>query len=246
MILFVFAYHNDREFDRFQFILDHWQDLVDMRFPFQFLFVKTIERDLQTRFKHRFFKYQDQLDLKKFQRIAQEWASVSMFIESNIDCKCWFWWEPDVLPVKKDCFDYLIQKWTPSCRIMGYRVRDNKWGMKHRMNGVAFYAKDYWSYIKPHFNLLGTFDARKAFHEDEKDVFVELNDWYALVPHEEKLLLTPNLRLVHGVRDDSLIRQVLTGTQTYPMVSDLHRRIRNSLKVLWLECRGYKKFRPEA
>lgn len=239
-ILFVFAYHNDREFDRFQFILDRWEHLVDMHHPFHFLFVNSIDRNLQTKFKHRFLQYEDPPDLKKFQRVAQEWAIVARFIENTIDCKCWLWWESDVLPVKKDCFNYLLQLWTPSCRIMGYRVRDNKWGMKHRINGVAFYARDYWSYIKPHFNLVGTFDTRKAFHKDESNLFVEINDWYVSLHHEEKIFLTPSIRLVHGVRDESLINQVLTGKGPYQRVSNLYRKIRNAFTVLKNECRGYK------
>lgn len=245
MVLFVFAYHNDCEFDRFQYILDHWEQLVNMQRPFQFLFVKSIDRDLQTRFKHLFLEHKDPLDLKKFQCIGQEWAMVAEFIENTIDCTYWFWWEFDVLPVKKDCFDFFIQKWTPSCRIMGYRVRDNKWGMKHRINGVALYARDYWSYIKPYFNLVGTSDTRKAFHKEEK-VYVEINKWYSLVHHEEKLFLTPILRLVHGIRDDSLLTQVLTGAGPHPMVSHLYRRLRNTVTVVRHEWRGYQDFPPEA
>jgi hypothetical protein len=247
MILFVFAYYNNHEFDRFQFILDNWEHLVDMKSPFKFLFVKSIDRYLRTEFEHQYLEYKDPSCLKGSQRVAQKWAAVSQLIESAIDCKYWFWWESDALPVKRDCFEFFTQKWTPSCRIMGYRVRDNKWGMKHRINGVALYARDYWSYIKPHFNLAGSFDTRKAFHNKENDLFVEINDWYSLLHHEGKLLLTPNLRLVHGIHDDSLINQVLTGNGPYPIVSNQHRRIHNSLKVLWYEClgSGHLMYRPE-
>lgn len=133
MILFVFAYHKDSEFERYQFILDNWEKFLDMKTPFQFLFVKSIDRDLQTHFKHQFIERKDPPDLKKFQCIGQEWAMVAEYIESHIDCKCWFWWEHDVLPVKKDCFDFFMRKWTPSCLIMGYRVRDNKWGMRKKL-----------------------------------------------------------------------------------------------------------------
>ncbi|HPX56457.1 MAG TPA: hypothetical protein PK425_07960 [Syntrophales bacterium] len=245
MILFVFAYHHDREVDRFQFILDHWAQLLNLEHPFQFLFVKSTDRDLRTPFKHLLLEHKDPLNLKRSQCVSQEWAMVAQLIENTVECDYWFWWEYDVLPVKKDCFDFFIRKWTPSCRIMGYRVRDNKWGMKHRINGVALYARDYWSYIKSYFNLLGTFDTRKAFHNDENDLFVETNDWYSLVHHEERLFLTPSLRLVHGIRDDSLIKQILTGTGPYPMVSELNRKIRNKLTVLKHEYRGYKRYPPE-
>ena len=246
MILFVFAYHNDQECDRFQFILDHWNQLVDLGTPFRFLFVKSIDRELLTSFDYDQLDYQDPPDLKKFQRVAAEWAAVARFVENRLMCDQWLWWEPDVLPVQKDCFDFLLRKWTPSCRIMGYRVRDNKWGMRNCMNGVALYSRDYWSYIEPHFSLAGTFDTRKPFMDDERDLFVEINAWYALVHHERKLLLTPSLRLVHGIRDDSLIRQVLTGVGPYPMIGSLRRKIRNYLKVLHLDRKGYHDCLPES
>lgn len=247
MILFVFAYHKDSEFERYQFILDNWEKFLDMKTPFQFLFVKSLDRDLQTHFKHQFIERKDPPDLKKFQCIGQEWAMVAEYIENHIDCKCWFWWEHDVLPVKKDCFDFFMRKWTPSCLIMGYRVKDNKWGMRKKINGVALYGRNYWSFIKPCFNLIGTADTRKAFGRKERGLYVEINKWYALKQHEEALFLTPALRLVHGVHDDSLINQVLTGIGPYPVVSNLHRKIRSTLKVLHHKYKrsGYVKHRPE-
>jgi hypothetical protein len=248
LILFVFAYHNDGEFNRFQFILDHWEQLLDMKIPFQFLFVKSIDRDLRTRFRHQFLERRDPPDLKKFQCIGQEWAMVAQYIESSVDCTHWFWWEQDVVPVQRDCFDFFIRKWTPSCRIMGYRVRDNKWGMKNRINGVALYARDYWSFIKPYFNLLGTSDTRKEFGRKDKGLYVEINDWYALLHHEGRLVLTPSLRLVHGVRDDQLMEQVLTGNGPVPVVTEQYRKLRNAWVVVKHKYRrsGYRRYRPEA
>ncbi len=248
MIAFVFAYHNDGEFNRFQFILDHWAKLLDIKMPFQFLFVKSIDRDLRTDFGHRFLEHRDPPDLKKFQCIGQEWAMVAEYIENSVDCKYWFWWEHDVVPVRRDCFDFFVQKWSPSCRIMGYRVRDNKWGMKNRINGVALYSRDYWSFIKPCFNLLGTSDTRREFNRKDKGQYVEINDWYALLHHEGRLFLTPSLRLVHGVQNDLLMKQVLTGKGPYPVVSERYRKIRNALTVFKHLClrSGYRQYLPEA
>ena len=246
LILFVFAYHNDREYDRFQYILDHWDRLVDMQTPFRFLFVKSINRELRTAFSYDHLDHQDPPDLKKFQQVSSEWAMVARFIEGRMDCDQWFWWESDVLPVRKDCFDFLLKKWTRSCQIMGYRVKDNKWGMQNCMNGVAFYSRDYWSCVKPYYSLFGTFDTRRPFRDDEQELFVDISPWYALTHHEGKLLLTTSLRLVHGIRDDSLISQMLTGSGPYPVVSSLRRKIRNRFNLWRLERRGYHNHPPES
>jgi hypothetical protein len=217
MLLFVIAYHTPAEFERFQFILDHWTELVDMQSPFSFLFVDSIGRKLNAAYEHRTLTYKDPPDLKHFQCVSREWAFVAKHIADEIDCEQWFWWEQDVLPVRKDCFDFFLRFWTGSCRIMGYHVKDNMWGMRHKINGAAFYARNYWRYVEPHFDLSGTFDTRTAFDaKTQAGAFVELNRWYGLCHHEGALRLTPSLRLVHGIKDDSLIRQVLCGESTYP------------------------------
>ena len=246
MILFVFAYHNEREYDRFQFILDHWDRLVEMRTPFRFLFVKSMDRELRTSFGCDHLDYQDPPGLKKFQRVAEEWATVARHIEKHVACDQWLWWESDVLPTRKDGFEFLLSKWTSTCQVMGYRVKDNKWGMKNCMNGVAFYACNYWSLVAPYFSLAGTFDPRRSFQDEEHELFVDISPWYALVHRGGRLLLTPDLCLVHGIRDDSLFKQVLTRAGPYPVVSNFRRRIRNSFKAWRLDRRGYHRYLPEA
>jgi hypothetical protein len=247
MLLFVMPYHNDQELEFFQFIIDHLTDFVEINIPFEFLFIHSIDKRIRTDFEHTFFAHRDDPAMKKWQHIAAEWFDVANHISENIDCKCWFWWEHDVLPVKKDCFDFFMSMWTESCQVMGYRVKDRKWGMKHKINGAAFYGKQYADYIRPFFSLEGTFDTRKAFNrKSEKGIFVELNRWYSLIHHEGPLLLTPAIRMVHGVKNRSLANQVLKGEKYYPVVSRIHRLIRNRLKVFYLNYISSKKYPPES
>ncbi|MBM3860948.1 MAG: hypothetical protein FJ395_15050 [Verrucomicrobia bacterium] len=240
MLLFVMPYHSAEERERFQLILERWNELVKMEMPFSFLYVGPSAGPISARFPHACLFHDDVKPLKRFQHIAQKWADVAEYVQHNVDCRCWFWWEPDVLPVKKDCFEFLLHFWGGQTEIMGYHVKDNKWGMKNCINGVAFYSKRYWSYIRPRFNLNGTFDTRKQFDPDtENDRFVALNKWYALVHHEKRLRLTPSLRLVHGIKDSSLLDQLLHGTRRFPCVPDLYRDTRNRLRLLSLAVRPW-------
>lgn len=231
----VMAYHNQREFEAFQFILEHWSDLVEMRSPFKFLFVKSYHRDIQTGHEHSVLEYQDPPEMtKRCQLINRQWSVVARHIWQSVECKCWFWWEHDVLPVRKDCFEFFMQKWTNKCQIMGYRVKDKLFGMHKRINGVAFYARDYWRFMEPYFNLDTFFDRLRPFGRKDRRLFVELNKWYFLAHHEGPVVLTPRMRLVHGVKDHSLRDQIVNGTRNYPVHSDLRRTIRGRLKVVYV------------
>jgi hypothetical protein len=241
------SYHNNDEFTKFQYILDNFSKLASIHEPFEFLFVHSIEKKVRTDFAHRFFAHKDDPSQKKWQHSGTEWFDVANYISQEVDCKCWFWWEPDVCPVRRDCFDFFMSMWKQDCQIMGYRVKDGKWGMKNKINGVAFYGRHFADYIRPYFNLEGTSDTRKAFHKKtEKGIFVELNRWYSLVHHEGPLLLTPDLRIVHGIKDNSLLKQIVTGQKTYPMASHIRRSIRNRLKILYFNYIAYKKYPPES
>jgi len=244
-LLFVMAYHNEREFALFQELLSRWDDLVEMSSPFRFLFVSSLDCRLTTDFDHSFLYHEDPPDTKKWACVALEWFRVARYIEESMDCDAWLWWESDVLPVRRDAFDFFLSMWSDGCKIAGYRVRDRKWGMKRRINGVAFYARDYWSFIKPVFNLDGTFDTRRTFTDQDRGRFVELNRWYALVHHEEKLRLTPEIRLVHGVRDRSLLDQILNGVQHYPVVPTWYRAVVNLFNIWRLEVYRPRRYRPE-
>lgn len=178
--------------------------------------------------------------MKPFQCVSRQWARVAEYVERNVDCRCWFWWEWDALPVRPDCFEFLLSLWGPQTQIMGYHVQDNKWGMRHCINGVAFYSRQYWSYIQSYFNFNGTFDSRKKFDpQTEEQQFVALNKWYALVHHEKRLRLTPSLRLVHGVKDTSLLDQVLGGRRRFRYLPDWYRTMRNRLRVFSLSLRPW-------
>jgi hypothetical protein len=218
------SYHSSKELQRFQLILDHWTELVEMTMPFKFLFVDCIGERLQTSFEHRFLEYRDFEGRSKDLSITLEWAYDARYISENVDCDCWFWWETDVLPVRKDCFTFLMKHWNQERLIMGYHVRDNRWGMRNRINGSAFYSKHYWKAVEPRFNPEITFDRQMVYRKKkDKDRFLALNKWYALTHHEDRLLLTKNLRIVHGIKDESLIRQVLDGVEKYPAASDVTR-----------------------
>ncbi len=240
MLLFVMAYHNEREIERFQVILDNWEKLVEMKTPFKFLFVGPVEGAISTNYDHVFLQYDESplTEADSQMRVSLEWSFVARHVETHIDCRYWFWWEPDVLPVRRDCFEKFLGLSREGCQIMGYRVRDNLWGMRNKIGGVAFYAKDYWSHMQPYFNLDGTFDTCRTF-EGKKDgnVFVELNDWYALVHHEGGLRLTPGLRLVHGIKDNSLLEQIIHGRKYYPIVWDLSRSAMNRWTLAKLKAR---------
>lgn len=244
-VLFVMAYHGDRELDRFQEILSRWDDLLEMRSPFRFLFVSALDRKPTTAFDHSFLHHEDPPDTKRWKCVALEWARVARHVEESVDCDAWFWWETDVLPVRRDAFDFFLSLWTERCKIAGYRVRDRKWGMKRRINGVALYARDYWSFVKPCFNLDGTFDTRRPYLDAERDRFVELNRWYALVHHEERLRLTPELRLVHGIRDRSLLEQVLGGARRYRVFPGWYRAAVNRANAWRLEFYRPRRYEPE-
>lgn len=241
MLLFVMPYCNEYEREKFQLIVDNWDRIVEMRSPFRILFVKTIDTRVATGLEHSFLDYRDPDGLPDSWalRVSTEWAQVARHIEDSVDCKYWFWWEHDALPVRQDCFEFFLRLWSGDrCRIMGYKVKDNECGMRNKINGVAIYSKHYWSYIKPYFNLNGGFDNNKVFcSKAEKDAFVELNKWYSLVQHEGRLLLTPNLRLVHGIKDHSLVNHVLGKGGAYPVVSDSYRAMRNALTVSYLNSR---------
>jgi hypothetical protein len=234
MLLFVMAYHNDKELETFQIILDNWEKLLEMKMRFKFLFVESVGRRISTHYDHVFLRYDDShlTETNSQMRVSLEWSLVARYIEKHIDCSYWFWWEPDVLPVRRDCFEKFMSLSHDRCQIMGYRVRDNLWGMRNKIGGVALYVKDYWSYMQPFFDLNGTFDTRRTF-ERKKDggVFVELNKWYALVHHEGRLRLTPGLRLVHGIKNNSLLNQIIHGETNYPVVSDFRRAAMNKWKV---------------
>ena len=250
VILFVMAYHNRMERERFQRILDHWHELVEMKSPFRFLFVDSLGEKLQTDFPHDVLEYKDLPLLKRFQRTAWKWAFVAQYVEENMDCTCWFWWEWDVLPVQKDCFEFFRQRWTGSCRVMGYHVKDNKWGMRHRINGVAFYARDYWSYFAPSFDAARTFDTCKRFDpKTDRNCFVELNRWYCLVQHEISssfpFALTPGLRLVHGIKNESLLEHMLGERKHFAVRSDTWRALRYRFKLLLTQLRLRKVQPPE-
>ncbi len=232
MLLFVMSYHTEKERTRFQSILDHWDDLVEMERPFQFLFIDSLGSPLRTSLPHHSIPYLDPAGLSRGELISAEWAYVARYISEQVDCDCWFWWEGDVLPVRKDCFEFFMKLWNPERLIMGYHIKDNRWQMRNMINGVAFYAKDFWSFLKPHFNPAITFDRQRAFtKKKDGERFVELNRWYALCQHEGTLLLTPSLRLVHGIKDDSLLRQIVEGVETYPLQYDATRAVWCSLKV---------------
>ena len=244
------AYHSRTEWERFRRILDHWHELVEMKSPFRFLFVESIGEILRTDFSHDVLKHKDAPELKRFQKIAEEWAFVARHVEENMDCTCWFWWEPDVLPVQKDCFEFFRQRWNSACQIMGYHVKDNQWGMRHRINGVAFYARDNWSHFATCFDTSQTFDTCKRFDpKSDQNCFVELNRWYCLGHHEvspsHPFMLTPNLRLVHGIKDESLLEHMLGQRKRFPMRSDAWRALRYRFKLLLFQLRLRKMSPPE-
>jgi hypothetical protein len=228
------AYHNQHEYEAFQFILDHWSQLLEMKSPFKFLFVNCLDKELLTSFEHSFIEHQDTPGLKRWQNVSKEWAHVARYVAEQIDCTYWFWWEHDVLPVRKDCIEFFLERWHDQCQIMGYRVKDSQYGMRSRINGVAFYAKDYWKFMEPHFDINRPFDTNRHFCEKrDGNTYVELNKWYCLVHHEGPLMLTPNVRLVHGVKDHSLRDQIVYGADNYRPVSVLYRNVRNWLKIIY-------------
>lgn len=242
MLLFVMAYHNEKEHETYQSILDHWDKLVEMKSPFKFLFVNSTGKKLNTTHEHTFLDHTDSPDTAKWKRVSAEWYKVARYISDNIECDYWFWWEHDVLPVKKDCFEFILSHRSENCQIMGYRVRDNLYGMRNRINGVAFYCRDYWKYIQEHFSLEGPFDTRRPFEPYiNGGIFVELNKWYSLILHEGLLMLTPDIRLVHGIKDNSLRDQIIKGICNYPEVTRFYRSARVWLRIAYVNS-GLKRF----
>jgi hypothetical protein len=247
-ILFVMAYHSRREFDQYRRILDHWEELVEMNSPFRILFVDSIGEKIRTHLPHDTIEYADPPGLRRHQCINLKWAFVARHVEEARDCALWFWWEADALPVRRDCFEFFKGLWRGSHRIMGYHVKDDMWGMRHRINGVAFYARDYWSYFQPSYDPAKTFDTCKRFDpRADRAHFAELNRWYGLVFHEKSsrrpFILSPGLRLVHGIKDESLLEHVLGRHRHFPVRSDAYRAVRNRYR--WLAANwGLKNIPP--
>lgn len=247
MLQFVMSYHDGPSAERFQLILDHWDDLVEMASPFHILFTGPTEYRLRTELPHSYFHYVEPPDEKKFRRVSRKWATIAQHVEENVECTCWFWWEPDVVPVKKDCFEFFLRLWGDQTRIMGFHVKDKMWGMYHCINGAAFYSKRYWSYLQPWFSFEATFDTRKPFNpRTERAEFVELNRWYALVHHEKRLRLTPAMRLVHGIKDTTLLEQLLEGNRNYPVVPGWYRALHYQERVFRLHLNPKRIGKPES
>ncbi|HYC55940.1 MAG TPA: hypothetical protein VEL28_13480 [Candidatus Binatia bacterium] len=226
-LLLVMAYHSRRELDRFQRILDHWDELVEMRTPFTLLLVRTIDEELRTDLPRIDLRRSEDASRPSLELVAEEFLEICRYVEDNLECRCWFWWEHDVLPVRKDCFDFFLRRWRAGTSIMGYRVRDRLWNMKNRINGVAFYSRTYWSHLKPHIRPSQAFDTWRTYtRRADGRSFVELNRWYALVHHEKHLYLTPSLRLVHGISDDTLFEDLVGGTRHHRRVSRPYRALR--------------------
>ena len=159
---------------------------------------------------------------------------VAQHINDSIDCDCWFWWEWDVLPIKKDCFAFLLQYWTEEAIIMGYHVQDYAYNMRHKINSVAFYDKHYWTFFHPYFERNPIpFDQVVKFSSENSKLFVPLNKWFLLLHHEKDYILTPSIRLIHGVKDDRMLEQLLGKTVHYKTYSDLYRRFRYTLIILF-------------
>ena len=226
-VILVLTYHTTKEFNQFQEILDSWDELLDISFNYEILFSTTIDPVPRTTIPFKVLRHVDPPgDFRA--RVSHEWAFVAQHIERYVECACWFWWEADVLPVRPDCFTFFLQLWTPETQIMGYYVRDWRWNMHHKMNGVAFYSKHYWSFISADFaGSQLSFDQIRAFSPGkDQHIFVALNRWYVMLSHDSGLVLTPDLRLVHGIKDRTLLEQIRGGRVVYPRGSQAYRTLR--------------------
>ena len=236
-LLIVFSYHDQKEFVRIQRILDSLEQLLDLRFFFEILFSTTTSLTPQTCYPFNVLRHVDPPGEKTRRHIEMavtfEWMAVARYVQTCSDCDCWFWWEWDVLPVRRDCFMFFMSMWSEETLIMGFHVLDAQYNMKHRINSVAFYSRNYWSFFQPHFeqNPL-PFDQVVKFDKKQTKHFIPLNRWFSLIHHERKLLLTLSIRIVHGVKDESLLEQVLGQKTHFETYSDFIRKLRYRIIVL--------------
>ncbi len=137
------------------------------------------------------------------------------------------------MPVKRDCFNFLLRQWRADLNIMGYRMRHYVFSRPayhhdNIVNGAAFYAKKFWSFIKSKQDTEVVFDNWTTY-EDGNAQCVDLNEWYLCLFNEYQLDITPSIRLVHGIKDDSLLDRVLRPAGNLITVSDTFRAITTHL-----------------
>ena len=215
-ILFVFFYHNDEEFFRYQLILNNWKKLTKSNLSFKFLFVTTMkDKFLKTDFQHEYLELSEPKPLVYPKNVSLIWIIVCKHISDNIDCKYWFWWEHDMCPIKRDWLDFFDSKWKNNItKIMGSFVTDAVDPSITYINGGSFYDKDYWKFIhedylkyKDHFQNNRGFDAIKFYKRDDKNIVI-LNDWYNMIT-SDGFFIIKGKKFIHGIKNDTLIQLVL-------------------------------------
>ncbi len=236
------AVHSEFELACFQRILDSWSELIDAPFEFSLLFSTTLGKVPVTKFPHQTIAWVDRPGLSSQANVSLEWARVARFIRDNLECDCWFWWEWDVYPVRRDCFSFFLEKWTPSTQIMGYRHKDRFYAMKGKVNGASFYSRDFISHLDAELISQGTnFDVVRTYSEEEvaRGVAIPLNDWYCMTQTEGKTVISPETRLVHGEKsadfwDKVLERPPRRSLRSYT-TSERLRRFRLRIRLVFLE-----------
>jgi len=241
-LVFVLPIHTEAELDQFQRILDAWEQLVCADFSFSILFTTTLPRVPRTSLPHEVHTWVDDPSLGTQTNVSLEWASVARHIRDRLDCLCWFWWEADVVPLRPDCFSFFLDRWEPGTKAMGYWVQDNLWNMRHRINGVGFYSRDFLdtvdaSLIRPGLN----FDHLRAYSpaDVQRGTLIPLNDAYCLTHHEGRVNLSAQTRLMHGGLSREVLSELLSGTLAARLVSERERRYLANAKIAELRVREW-------
>jgi hypothetical protein len=165
-------------------------------------------------FQHQYLNLEEPKDLEYPKSISLIWLLVCRYIQENIDCKYWFWWEHDMCPISNDWLDYFDALWNKKTKIMGSFVTDSVNPEITYINGGAFYAKDYWNYIhndylkyRDYFRNNRGFDAIKLYKKDDPAIVI-LNDKYNMIT-SDGFFKVKGKKFIHGVKNDVLIKLVL-------------------------------------
>lgn len=239
-LIFVMAIHTEAELRFFQRVLDSWDRLLETKFSFSILISTTLEQVPRTSLPHRVLRWTDDPALGTQTNVSLEWAAVAKLIRDELDCTCWFWWEWDAVPLRRDCFSHCLDQWTSGTQAMGYWVRDNLFNMRGRINGVAFYAREYLDSVDAREIAPGkNFDHLRAWTdaEVESGALVPLNEVYCLHHHEMRMNLSAETRLLHGQPGEETLNEVLGGTLQARFVSEAKRRFAVNATVAELRTR---------